>query len=108
MAKARPAQDVIEQAICENANAAKLCYTLVVIFVIAGLGVLGVGAYRGDGLTALAGAVASGLFWPALAQARQIREMNMAVRLLEIPLGKAASAKDAAEALQKFFESRFK
>jgi hypothetical protein len=107
VAKARSAVEVIDQVIAENAGSAVLCYSLVVAFAASGLLVLAWGPYRGEGLTALAGSVAGGLFWPALSQARQVRDMNIAIRLLEIPLGKATTAEAAAETLQRFFESRF-
>jgi hypothetical protein len=47
------------------------------------------------------------LFWPALREARQIHKENMAVRLLEVPLSMAGTAKAAAEALRDAFTTVF-
>jgi hypothetical protein len=51
-----------------------------------GVGVLIMGAYHGQQVIAASGAVASTLFYPAMRLARRVREQNMAIRLLEIPL----------------------
>ncbi|MGH7171319.1 MAG: hypothetical protein ACRELG_13655 [Gemmataceae bacterium] len=107
MAEPRTAKLVIDQAIRENKWAAFLCYTLVILFAVAGLGVLIWGAFAREGLVSLAGSVASTLFWPALSQARQIRELNLCIRLLEIPLSSTDNAKEAADALRVVFLQRF-
>lgn len=88
-------------------GASLLCYALVILFAVAGLGVLIGGAFAREGLVSLAGSVASMLFWPALSQARQIRELNLCIRLLEIPLSSTENAKEAAEALRVVFLQRF-
>jgi len=107
MVEPRTAKLVIDQAIRENKWAAVLCYTLVILFAVAGLGVLIWGAFAREGLVSLAGSVASTLFWPALSQARQIRELNLCIRLLEIPLSSTDNAKEAADALRVVFLQRF-
>jgi hypothetical protein len=56
---------------------------------------------------ALAGGIASVLFWPAMSQARQIRRENIAIRLLEGPLSMAETSKEAADALREFFVNTF-
>lgn len=107
MPEARTPRQVIDQAIRENWWASALCYTLVIVFVLAGLGVLIGGAVAREGLVSLAGSVASVLFWPALNNARAIRELNLSIRLLEIPLSRSSNAKEAADALRLVFLQRF-
>ena len=80
----RTAEQVIDQAISENKFSAYLLYGF-----------------------ALAGGVASGLFWPAMNQARQIRRENIAIRLLERPLSMADTSNEAANALKDFFVTTF-
>ena len=65
------------------------------------------GALAGQGIVSVAGSIASILFWPALREARQIHKENMAVRLLEVPLSMAGTAKAAAEALRDAFTTVF-
>ncbi len=84
MPEPRTAKLVIDQAIRENRGASILCYALVILFTVTGVAVLIGGALAREGLVSLAGSVASILFWPALNQARQIRELNLSIRLLEI------------------------
>ena len=107
MAERRTAKAVIDQAIRENRWASFLCYALVILFAVTGLTVLIGGALAREGLVSLAGSVASTLFWPALSQARQIRELNLSIRLLEIPLSSTDNAKEAADALRVVFLQRF-
>lgn len=94
-------------AIRENRGASILCYALVILFAVTGVAVLIGGAFAREGLVSLAGSVASILFWPALNQARQIRELNLTIRLLEIPLSRAENANEAADALRVVFLQRF-
>jgi hypothetical protein len=103
----RTAQEVIDQAIHENRFGEWLCYGFAIVFVLVGVGVLIAGAVLGHGLVSLAGSLASVLFWPAMSEARQIRKENIAIRLLEAPLGMAATAQAAAEALRDVFVAVF-
>ena len=98
---------VIDQAIRENRFGEQLCYGFAIVFVLVGVVVVIWGAVIGQGLVSLAGSVSGGLFWPALKQARLIRETNIAIRLLEIPLARAGNAKAAAEAIRDAFSSIF-
>jgi hypothetical protein len=41
------------------------------------------------------------LFWPSMSSARRIRKENIAIRLLEAPLSRADTAKEAAQMLHK-------
>jgi hypothetical protein len=107
MVEPRTAKLVIDQAIRENRGASILCYALVILFAFTGVAVLIGGAFAREGLVSLAGSIASMLFWPALNQARQIRELNLSIRLLEIPLSRADNAQEAADALRVVFLQRF-
>jgi hypothetical protein len=101
MTEPRTPQLVINQAIRENRPAEYTCYTLIGVFTLVGVGVIIWGAVTGAGLVALAGAVASGLFWPALSNAVNIRKENIAIRLLEIPLSRSETGLEAAVALRE-------
>jgi len=103
----RTAQDVIDQAIRDNKLNEYLLYGFATVVVLCGMLALIVGVIRGEGLVALAGGIASALFFPALRQARQIRRENIAIRLLERPLDMAETSREAAETLKAFFEETF-
>jgi hypothetical protein len=94
---------VINQAIGENRFGEYLLYTFAAVFVGAGVAVLIAGLLQKEGLLALAGGIAGSLFWPAMESARKIRKENIAIRLIEYPLGRAESAREAAIALREFF-----
>ena len=68
-----------------------------------GLSVLLWGVIHGQTVSTIAGTVSSGFFWPAMRSARRTRRENIAIRLLEAPLARADTVKDAAEMLQRFF-----
>src|SRR5262245_38575572 len=107
MAEPRTPKLVIDQAIRENRRPEWICYLMAIALVLGGLFALIWGAVSGAGTPALAGTLASALFYPAIAAARQIREDNIAVRLLEIPLTEAKTAQDAAKALSDAFTKLF-
>jgi hypothetical protein len=101
----RTASEVIAGAIRENRFGEHLIYLFAGVTLLVGLGVLGVGVYRGEGLTEIVGTMASFMFYPAMRLARRIREQNMAIMLLEIPLNNSKTAEEAAQVLKQFFES---
>jgi hypothetical protein len=107
MAEPRTPKLVIDQAIRDNRLPELLCYGFSAIFVVAGVFTLIVGAFTSDAVVAICGTVSSSFFFPALASARSIREDNMAIRLLEISLDKAATAEQAAQALSDAFTRLF-
>ena len=93
MVEPRTAKLVIDQAIKENRTGESLCYGLAITFVCTGVAVIGRSFFVEQAIwTTLIGAVVSGLFWPAISSARQIRRENLAIRLLEFPLSKAETA----------------
>ena len=95
----RPAKEVIDQAIVDNRFSEWLLYVFAVLFIVVGLLVLIWGAYKGEAMVAMAGTIASLLFLPAMTSARRTRKENIAIRLLEAPLSRADTAKEAAEML---------
>jgi hypothetical protein len=103
----RTAEQVIDQAIGDNKLNEYLLYGFASVLVFCGVAVLVVGAYRGEGLVALAGSISSGLFFPAMNEARKIRRENIAIRLLERPLSMAETSHEAADALKEFFLDTF-
>lgn len=103
----RTARSVIDAAIWENRFGERLLYGFAVLFVSVGLFALIVAVVRNQGISALAGGIASSLFWPAMREARQIRKENMAIRLLEDPLSRASTATEAANALRDAFSIVF-
>jgi hypothetical protein len=103
----RTAGDVIAEAFRKNRFAEVLLYIFTVVTFFAGIAVLVVGAYKGEGVTATMGTAASVMFYPAMRLAKKIREQNLAIMLLEIPLSNAKTAEEAASVLRSFFESTF-
>ena len=101
------AKQVIDQAIGDNKLNEYLLYGFASVLVFCGVAVLVVGAYRGEGLVALAGSISSGLFFPAMNEARKICRENIAIRLLERPLSMAETSHEAADALKEFFLDTF-
>ena len=98
---ARSAKDVIDDAIRENLTAAWMMYIFAILFVFVGLFVLVMGVINKDPLSSILGAVSSSLFYPSMTAARRTRKENIAIRLLEAPLSRADTAKDASEMLHK-------
>jgi len=103
----RSAQDVIDQAIAENRFGEHLLYAFAMIFVTVGLTVLVWAALKREPVIGVAGALSSGLFWPAMSAARRTRKETIAIRLLEAPLSRADTAKEASEMLHQLFKQIF-
>lgn len=101
----RTATEIINQAIEENRWGERLLYLLSCATFLVGAGALIMGAYQGQQVIAASGAVAGTLFYPAMRLAKRIREQNIAIRLLEIPLSNSRTAEEAAKILQEFFAS---
>ena len=102
----RTAREVIDVAIGENKAWDWLCWLLVILFPLAGVGVLIFGAVRGEGLVSLSGAIASALFWPALRYAITIRKANLEVRMLELTVSRATDPKEIAKAIRDVFRGK--
>ena len=101
----RSAHEVINQAISENRLGEYLLYVFSCTTFFVGIVALAIGAYHGQTMTASLGTVASVMFYPAMRLAKRIREQNVAIRLLEIPLNNSKTAEEAAAVLKEFFES---
>jgi hypothetical protein len=101
----RTATEIINNAINENRFGEHLRYLFSCVTFFVGIVVLGVGAYQGQPIIAASGTVAAALFYPAMRLARGIREQNMAIRLLEIPLTNSKTAEEATKILNEFFSS---
>lgn len=104
----RTTTDVINDVLRENARGTWLLYLLTMSFVVVGLGVIAYSVLSagsvGEGVI---GAIASALCYPALHMARSIRQENIMIRTLEIPLNNASTAEDAAKMLQVLMEKVF-
>lgn len=104
----RTAREVIDQAIKENRVGQWLLYSFACVFVIVGLSVLVFGMIIREPIIALTGCISSGLFWPAMNSARRTRKESIAIRLLEAPLSRADTAKEASEMLHRLFDEIFR
>lgn len=103
----RSARQVIDQAIKENRFGERLLYAFAIVLVGAGVFALIAGVVTRQGVVAVAGSVSSALFWPAMREARRMRRENMAIRLLEDPLGRAETSREAADAIREAFTTIF-
>lgn len=97
----RSAKDVIDDAIRENSTVTWLMYIFAISFVLVGLGVMVVGVINQNDISTFLGVAASSLCWPSMTATRRIRKENIAIRLLEAPLSRADTAKNASEMLHK-------
>lgn len=97
----RSVQAVIDEAIAEGRRWERLCYALVVFFILLGSVVLVVGVVRESGLVALAGSVFAGLFWPALRYADGVRRDLVRTRMYEMALAKAKTADEMLQMLRE-------
>ena len=103
----RTAKEVIDQAIRENKTGERLLYGFALLFVAVGLSVLLWGILNREAVLAIVGSLTSALFWPAMNSVRRTRKESVAIRLLEAPLSRADTAREAAEMLQHLFQEIF-
>jgi len=104
----RTASEVIDLAIAENRPGERLLYGFSIVFVGVGLSVLIWSMVIRAPILGACGTLASALFWPAMTSARRTRKETLAIRLLEAPLSRADTAKEAAEMLQHLFREIFR
>ena len=97
------AYSVIDKVIRENRPAEWLLYIVSVAIVAAGIFTIVFGTIREQALLALVGSVPSAMLFPAFWAASRIRRENMAIRLLEAPLGMAQTSEEAARAINLVF-----
>jgi hypothetical protein len=100
---ARTPRQIIDQAVAENRFGERLLYGMACAFAGIGLFVLIWAAINRLAVIAVTGSISTALFWPAVKSARQTRKENIAIRLLEAPLSRADTAKEAAEMVRQFF-----
>lgn len=103
----RSARAVIDQAISENKVGERLIYCLATAVCSAGLFAVIWGTLHSQGTVALAGSLPTAMLWPALNFASNVRKQNVALRLLEIPIERAATATASAEMLKHAFSVVF-
>ncbi len=103
----RPARELIDQAIGENRFNERLLYAFAILFVVIGAFAICWSIVVNVGLATIAGSVSSILFWPAMQMARRIREQNIALRMLEVPLDRSQTAEEASRLLRDFFARAF-
>jgi hypothetical protein len=104
----RTAEEVITQAIKENRKLEYLLCAFAVVFVIAGLTLVGVFIASGGAIAGLGGLGLNGLAWPAYRQTSKLRQENLMLRLLEVPLSRAKTSDEAAKMLTEQFASLFR
>jgi len=104
----RAAEDVINQAIKENRVPEFILYEMLIAFVFVGIGIIVWSFASSHAWVAVAGAALDGLAWPAYKETKRVRQENLMLRLLEIPLSKARTADEAATMLTERFASLYK
>lgn len=103
----RTPQEAIDQAIREGRPGLYLAYVSIVISLCGGVFGLWEASRNQQPLVAILGGVLSACVWPALQHALKVRQQNVALRLLEIPLNQARSADEMAGLLREFFREAF-
>jgi len=107
MARQRSVFEVIDQAIKENRVGEDLAYFICLVSIAGSVTAFYQAMTTNNVLWAGAGAIPSLFLWPALNATVKIRKQNKAIRLMEIPLSRATTAKEAAQTIREFFSSAF-
>lgn len=102
----RTAREVIDAAIRETRAWEWLCLTFTIVFAVVGVGLIILGAIRGDWGIAGPGVGTAALFGPTLWAAIKVWRTNIRIRLLEIPLSLAKTADEAAGIINEVFLGR--
>lgn len=95
----RPGYSVIDKAISENRPSEILLYIISALIVGVGLFVIVYGGVKGNGWVALCGSIPTGMIFPCVYFARDIRKQNMAIRLLELTLDGTETPEEVAKAI---------
>ena len=103
----RTPQEVIDQAIREGLPGLYLAYVSIVVSLCGGVFGIWEASRNQQPLVAVLGGVMSVSIWPALQHALKVRQQNVALRLLEIPLNQARSSEEMAKLLQEFFREAY-
>ena|SRR5947209_616560 len=104
----RTAEEVISHAIKENRLPEYMLYVFAAIFVLTGEILIGWSIYHGYAISTVGGVALNALAWPAFRETRQIRQENLMLRMLEIPLSKARTTEEAAKMLTEEFATLFR
>lgn len=104
----RTVREIIDQAIAENRAGERLQYGFAVVFLLGGISVIIWAAIKEANVFAFVGFLTTALFWPAMSSVRRIRKESVAIRLLEAPLSRADTAREAAEMLHHLFQETFR
>lgn len=104
ISKIRTVTQLIDQVVRENRPGEYLLYGFAIACVAGGMFALVWGVVHGQNVSTICGAVTNVFFWPAMSRASQTRRESVAIRLLEAPLGQAATAEEAARMLSEFFQ----
>lgn len=104
----RTAEEVIDQAIRENRFGEWLLYGFAILFACTGVALMIISALRdGSQLSGILGLISGALCVPAIRSTRRTRQESIAIRLLQVPLKQADTAKEAAEAIRIVFVETF-
>jgi hypothetical protein len=99
----RTPRQVIDQAVKENRLGERLLYGMAIGFAGIG-GVLLIWAAANHSPTmAVVGCLSEILVWPSVESARKTRRESVAIRLLEAPLSRADTAREASDMLWKVY-----
>lgn len=99
---ARSAKSVIDEAVAEGAKWERLCFVFVALAGLVSLGVMVSGAVMREGLVALGGGVGgAGVVGSLLAYANNVRRDKVRIRLYELALGQAKTARESADILRE-------
>jgi hypothetical protein len=104
----RAPNDVITQAINENRIPEYMLYAFACIFVITGVVLIGWSIHVRGTVTGVAGVALSGLSWPAYNATKDLRAVNVMLRMLEVPLSMAQTSEEAAKMLTETFAQLFR
>jgi len=103
----RTPAEVISQAIKENRFPEYMLYIFACLFVVAGMALIVWSIYVRGTITGVAGVALSGLSWPAYNATRELRAVNVMLRMLEVPLSMAQTSEEAAKMLTETFAQLF-
>ena len=106
-AATRTAREIIDEAISDNRKSEYLAYCFATLFVLVGVAAIVWSMFTKQPLATIGGSIESLLFWPALTSVRRTRKENIAIRLLEAPLSRADTGKEAADMLRNVFKDVF-
>ena len=97
----RSSKEVIDTALRENRRAEALCFVGSAGMVLSGVLAMVLSVIKENSVGIYAGGALTTLLFPALAITISIRSNNLRIRLLEVPLAKAKSAKEAADIIAR-------